>query len=269
MRIIETASDGLLDRVAASVAESLRFMTRTSHGEMRDDGGMLLYAMAPDGAVFWNGVVRTRPGPGAETLRRRAHDFFAPRGRGFSLLALEPRDRDLVTALAEQGRTPHGSEPQMALRTLPRSADPPDGVEIVEVRTPADAAAFVSVVARAFEGHGLDAQTVRAAYPDVASLADDGVLAQIASMDGRPAACGMAYLSDGVALLAQVGTIPAFRGRGLASSLTRSLCAAAARRGADLATLQASSAARRLYGRLGFETVGALHMFLEPRCERG
>lgn len=237
-------------------------MTRGSRGTLYDEDGLLLYAMAPGDPVFWNGVVRTGAEPDADTLVERGRRFFGAMGRGFSVLALEPRDHDLVAAFAARGRVPVSSEPQMVHRTPPRTVELPRGVEIATVDSADLAARCLDVLIESFAGHGLDADAVHAVYPDLASLAGDGVVTQLALVGKRAAACGMAYLSHRVALLAHVGTRPEYRRRGVASLLTTSLCAAAVARGADTATLQASPDARRLYGRLGFESAGTLHVFL-------
>ena len=61
---------------------------------------------------------------------------------------------------------------------------------------------------------------------------------------------------DGDAVLSFVATRPDARGQGLASLVTGVALIDARERGADVATLQATAAAERLYQRLGFVPVG-------------
>ena len=56
-----------------------------------------------------------------------------------------------------------------------------------------------------------------------------------------------------------VATLPAARGRGLATAVTRAALLDARARGAHTATLQASAMAERLYTRLGFRPVARWH----------
>jgi GNAT superfamily N-acetyltransferase len=89
----------------------------------------------------------------------------------------------------------------------------------------------------------------------------------------------LAYCADGddsVAMAYDVGTdtavwfvatLPHARGKGLAAGILRRLLLDARERGQRTASLQASPAGRPLYERLGFRTVGSLHLY-EQRFDK-
>lgn len=75
--------------------------------------------------------------------------------------------------------------------------------------------------------------------------------------EGRIVAVGCAGLSDGWCGMHGMRTLPAWRGRGLATAILAALAAAARERGVQQCFLQVDAAntpARSLYARLGFET---------------
>jgi ribosomal protein S18 acetylase RimI-like enzyme len=81
---------------------------------------------------------------------------------------------------------------------------------------------------------------------------------------GRLGAFAALYLGDGgVAQIEDVATLPAFRNRGLARAVVLGAAAQAGAAGVDLVFLVAEEDdwPHRLYGRLGFDTVGAEHVF--------
>ncbi|MGZ6792758.1 MAG: GNAT family N-acetyltransferase [Mycobacteriales bacterium] len=119
-----------------------------------------------------------------------------------------------------------------------------------------DLLAVEAVAQEAFgrPGQVLDARTlpqrrarVAAGHPTVAA----------ALVDGQPVSRGGCTVVGGVGEITGVATLPAYRGRGLASAVTAVLARDAVRRGARLLWLSAAdAAAARLYARLGFREIG-------------
>jgi GNAT superfamily N-acetyltransferase len=101
--------------------------------------------------------------------------------------------------------------------------------------------------------------------PAIANL-PDAVLAYGAQHDDAIAAVAMAYdIADDTAVWF-VATLPHAQRRGLAAATLRRLLLDARERGQQTASLQASQAGRPLYERLGFASVGELHLY-EKRFE--
>ena len=86
-----------------------------------------------------------------------------------------------------------------------------------------------------------------------AILDDPAMHVLIGRVDDEVVSGAMAYVSDGVLGIYGVGTVPAFRGHGHASALTRACMAIEPMLPT---TLQPSMEATALYRRLGFTEVG-------------
>jgi ribosomal protein S18 acetylase RimI-like enzyme len=93
----------------------------------------------------------------------------------------------------------------------------------------------------------------------------DGLLAGVdpsafhvlmARLDGEDLASGLAFDADGDCGIYNVSTLPCARRRGLGTAVTAALAHDALDRGCTTASLQATSAAERLYARLGFRDLG-------------
>jgi GNAT superfamily N-acetyltransferase len=84
-----------------------------------------------------------------------------------------------------------------------------------------------------------------------------------APADDRPAASCELFSADGVAEVADVGTLPEHRRRGLATAAVVAAARAARAGGADLVivTADADDWPRQLYSRLGFEPLGLVERF--------
>ncbi|MDQ1703190.1 MAG: hypothetical protein QOF57_2442 [Frankiaceae bacterium] len=89
-----------------------------------------------------------------------------------------------------------------------------------------------------------------------ASIADDRATLWLARLDDAPAATAWTIRHDGAAEIVGVGTVAAYRDRGLATAVTAHAAAAALADGADLVFLTAEDKrSAELYARLGFEVV--------------
>lgn len=114
--------------------------------------------------------------------------------------------------------------------------------------------AFLALQAEAFGMPFATAEAWRESL--VEGLGDGGILAGMITVDGVPAA-GATILSGGdVAELAGVGTLPAYRRRGLAAKVCAALMARYFARGGQLCWLSSGPEAQGLYTGLGFRTVG-------------
>ena len=96
--------------------------------------------------------------------------------------------------------------------------------------------------------------------PAIANL-PDAVLAYGAEHDDEIASVAMAYDIAGDTAVWFVATLPHAQRRGLAAAILRRLLLDARERGQQTASLQASQAGRPLYERLGFASVGEIHLY--------
>jgi ribosomal protein S18 acetylase RimI-like enzyme len=175
-------------------------------------------------------------------------------------LDLEEVDHPEVCAAADRaGLRPATVRPAMALEldAFIRAVDP--AVNVRRVSTEPDRRQLVQVEA---EGSGFDLDTADRLFSPLI-LADPGLTAYVARLEGKPAGAALIHLDDRAAGVYWVATVPWARRRGVATAnLVRAL--ADAKASADFAWLQASTAGRPLYERLGFRWTGDWAVRMRP-----
>ncbi len=152
---------------------------------------------------------------------------------------------------------------------VPRTT--PDGVELRLVHEEDDLATVSAVAAVAFGAPGTEvgsagAEALAATAAERTSEQDDLLRRRLRSgltvfaaafVDGHPVATGIHQPVGDVAEVAGVGTLPAYRRRGLGAAVTALLVEDARAHGIDTVFLTAADdAVARVYGRLGFRRVG-------------
>jgi ribosomal protein S18 acetylase RimI-like enzyme len=95
-------------------------------------------------------------------------------------------------------------------------------------------------------------------------LGGQGISSFIGSVDGEDAAIAWSVVVDDAATVGWVGTLPAFRRRGLGDLVTRAATNAAFDLGAGLVTLQASRSGEPVYAAMGYETISSVSIWLPP-----
>lgn len=79
--------------------------------------------------------------------------------------------------------------------------------------------------------------------------------------DDKPVATSMGFMHDQIMGVYNITTLEAYRGRGIATAVTKAVLDEGRRCGCRGAILQARPAARGVYSSLGFESVGPLYIF--------
>lgn len=148
----------------------------------------------------------------------------------------------------------------------------PDGVRVRAVSAEDDLATTDAIAKVAFSNPGTDVGTVDdAALPTVVAGPEPWPLAfvrervmrghtvtVVAELDGRPAAVGSHNPVGEATEIVGVGTLPAFRRRGLGGAVSSVLVEDALDRGISLVLLSAGDdTVARVYARLGFRVVGS------------
>jgi len=152
------------------------------------------------------------------------------------------------------GFEPFASEPWFFRPAGPLPpAEEPAKLEIVRVTAPEEVQELEAVSARGFEGENATVQ-VGSIHP-VSILDDRRMTNWIGRVDGRSVAAAMSYRTDRAIGVFGVTTIASARGRGYGTAMTR---AAVLAESALPSVLAPSREAERLYGRLGFRSVGEL-----------
>lgn len=186
----------------------------------------------PSGAVEWVVAEFERRGlrPGIE-LRAGQH----------------PEIEDL---LRRRGFTVVVRRPAMVLHPLAvPEADP--RIEVREVVSDADLTAFQAIQSEVFDLR----QDVATAFLPRAGADAPGTRWFLAAYEDVDCGTAGVSVSEHGAGIVGVGTLPAYRHRGVGRSVTAAAVAWGAARGADLAWLYPSAMAQRMYERLGFTTL--------------
>jgi ribosomal protein S18 acetylase RimI-like enzyme len=185
-------------------------------------------------------------------------------GHGFTLLTSEHADPDLENAARAGGWTMAIELPTMVCRA-PLSATPMlAGIAIRRADPTADLDAFRAVVREGFASDAYEVAAVDAVFSTPAALDDPDTVGVLASVDGRDVAVATVDVIEGMGYVGWVGTLPAFRRRGLGELVTRQVTNAGFELGADLVALGASPMGLPLYKKMGYEIVGSDRIWLPP-----
>lgn len=165
----------------------------------------------------------------------------------------------LEQALASAGFEDQGLEKWLVIEASATATfERPPGVDVRQVRTEEELAAYLAVVREAFDDEGF----AKDFY--LPRLHDEALILLLAYADGEPAAtgrlesprdCPFAGLFDG-------GVIPRYRGAGLYRAIVADRAIEAARRGARYLNVNARETSRPILERLGFEPLTTMHQWL-------
>jgi GNAT superfamily N-acetyltransferase len=208
---------------------------------------------------FYNPVVVVSPAASAEELRQ-AVGWVRARGLSPSVLIREELDQRFDAACADLGLVVQmWRSPSMVLESIPLSPAPPPNLVLRRVRD----AATLDDWHRATSS----SDNLRRAFPR--SLVGSTTTGLITGyLDGAPVSSSAAIRTDDVVGVYAVGTLDAFRGRGLGTALTWAAIEIGREWGCRMAVLQASEMGVGVYRRMGFRTVGRYVHHEPPRPSR-
>jgi GNAT superfamily N-acetyltransferase len=240
----------IVDRVAAATLEGERVRADVVEGGEVIEVQDLLVALSnlPQPELNGTRVIREPTDPAAAI--EAAREVFRSRGHPFFGIEVEVGRHPWVEeAIHDAGLRRAESWPAMVVEpsALP-TALAPDGVDIRVVTEPADLDAVRSVEVETF---GTPAE-IAERFVGERMLADERVRMLTAWNGDEPVGEATAYLLDDTVGIFGVGVLPSARRRGIGAALT---IRAARAFDVDLAWLQPSDMARRMYEDLGFRRV--------------
>lgn len=253
------------DVIAASyegAPYAFRRMAELSRGRFEQNDGLLLYHCNVPDPVVWNGAIVTgTTSVGPDELLRYADEFFASRTENYGFWIVSSRDDALAQFLTDNGAEQIDDSPHMVVECSAIRRDT-TSVPVEVVTDERGRSAFVEVAAAAFTTIGADPRVWPVAYPSVASVCADDVIAVVAWDGSQPVGAAMGYLAGDVCEVIHVATVPQARRRGLGAAVTAGVVAEAQARGASVATLQATEHGEGVYRSLGFEEIDRYRLHL-------
>ena len=152
----------------------------------------------------------------------------------------------------------------MVTAAPPSRTAPPAEVELRPVENPTGMLDFCGVVASSLGPESETRSLVDRVLRRAQTLIGTHRSGLVAYEDGSAAACALATLVDGAALIGWVCTRPEYRGRGLATSVVDATVRSGFEKGADLAAVLGPPALVPVLDSLGFEEVGRYREYVLP-----
>jgi hypothetical protein len=245
-----------LERAHLNLVDSSRqFFELDPDAAIEAEAGWLLGAGSAAHPVISNAAFRRDDRVDGADLIVRAREFFAARGRGFSVWARagQAEDRDLIAAAEAAGLQRVYAMPEMVLEQRLDPHELPAGTDLRRLEEPAQAIDFWRVATAAYASNGFPPE-VFAGYTNHAGLVAQNVAAFIVYLDGEPASIAMTMVSNGVAGVYFVGSLDEARGRGLGRAATIAATNAGFDLGGEIASLQASPMGKPIYQDLCYAT---------------
>ncbi|HEX7244545.1 MAG TPA: GNAT family N-acetyltransferase [Solirubrobacterales bacterium] len=254
------------ERAHLNLVDSSRLFFELDPGAaIEAEPGWLFGAGSATHPVISNAAFRRDAGIDAEDFLARAGEFFAQRGRRFSiwLRAEQAADSDLAAAAESAGFQAVYEMPEMLLGTPPPDEPPQSGAELRRLSAPDQVPDFWLVAKAAYATNGFPPE-VFAGYTRHGALLAENVVAYVAYVDGEPASIAMTIVNNGVAGIYWVGSLESARGKGLGRAVTVAATNAGFALGAEIASLQASPMGRPIYAKLGYETAYDYRLLISP-----
>jgi GNAT superfamily N-acetyltransferase len=251
-----------LQALARSAAEGFRSLSMSASGGSSDDvGGVTCWYSASYVPVF-NGAAILEPEQiNADTLGA-VEQYFKWRGRPYSVMCLDTLVPHAEGLFARHGYSAYDTMPAMWLDGAPMD-DPPGSPDVAVSRivAPGSLATFRTILSEVF----------RLSMTEVNLVLSERALSvphthhYLGIVHGAAVATATLVLSDGVAGVWNVGTMPAYRHRGIAAAMMRHILAEARAMGYSASMLLASDDGTPLYRRLGYRALGMVQVFVPAR----
>jgi GNAT superfamily N-acetyltransferase len=200
-----------------------------------------------------NRVFIEEPQAGLARRLSEAVEFYRDRG-AVALLITGPSSASRLTeeALAELGLVSRFGWTGMEVE-LDQFAQPEPNAEISEVTDISDLNGWAQVIFDSFSTRPDTRDDFLQLFVRLGVWREWPWHHYVAWVDGKPAAVTTLFIQGTVAGLYWVGTVPAMRGRGLATQLVTHALNASRSLGCTSAVLQASDSGKPVYTRLGFK----------------
>lgn len=256
--------DGLVARVRLATIDAYRQFVIRSGGHVVERGGLTCVVGTNASPVIINTAVRMDPTVAPRAVFSGSRSVYASVDHNFALLTSDWCDADLNAAAASDGWHQAIELPVMVCSAPLPPQTVPEGATVRRADPTIDLASFRAVVRDGFAEGDEEIDAVESVFARPAVLAAPDTAAFIAAADGVDVAAAAVLVLDGTGILGWVGTLRAFRRRGLGAGVTQAATNAAFELGATLVTLQASPMGLPLYSKLGYKTISTDRVWIPP-----
>jgi hypothetical protein len=241
--------------------EMFREIVRLGRGGQLVEHETFTMAVSPHGNFFHN-MVMIRGPVDVGVLLAAVQDLYADHNRPFSIWTRPHADEAVEAALRERGFMQIIAMPAMALLGDPGTRCEPPGLEIRPVTDDRGRHDYLEVTAEAYAVYQQPRELTEDAFASLESVCAPHIQGFVGYVADAPVAAAAVYLTHGVAGIGWVGTLSAHRGQRYAEAVTWAAVREGFRRGATLASLQASPMGRPVYERMGFITPSEYRVFV-------
>ncbi len=201
--------------------------------------------------------------PAVEVISR-AKSLFQPLERDFTIYTYGEQDRDLEEQLRSAPMQQLFDTPVMVLDSGVELPHIPASVEIKVATNEKEILDLRYVNSLGFETLEVPREHTEAIFGVPHRLLDSKIITYIAYLDGQPASTAMVIMTELVAGIYWVSTTPQARNQGLGTICTSLASNAGLKRGARVASLQASPMGESVYRRIGYRSVERIKCYLVP-----
>ncbi len=252
-------------RAAENLREAFRVMARNAaDGAVLEIERACLVATGVPNA-FFNPVFLYRPPDDVDSFLRRVQAFYEARG-GIPWTIIVPHwdlDEPMLPAgrLQDAGLMSAGMVP-LLVRSTQRNENWPRFHPQVMVESVQDTSTLFEYRETLAEAYGIPGYVTEMLLPEIPPPT---MRLYVAYLGGQVVGTAALFDSSGIGGIYNLGTHPAFRKRGIATTLLRHLLDEASWEfGLSECTLQASRAVHPLLLTMGFERIGICHRYVLP-----
>jgi GNAT superfamily N-acetyltransferase len=235
-----------------------RVLANSPSPSVREEPGLVMVGSGTPIPLF-NPAFVVGPTDDGVGLVKTVIEHYGSAGTPFVLYFLDELSPGLAGPSLEAGLVEHWQAPLMVLDPIPeRAAHEVEGLAISAL----DASNIDDYADALAAGFGMPRQ-VADWFLGTAPQAIEGFSGFVAYLDGRPVATSGLFVTDDIAGVYNVATIPDARGKGVGAAVTWAAVDAGRAAGASRSILQASGDGEPVYARMGYATPTRYRQF-EP-----
>lgn len=258
-----TVSDAEAVRLAdLNYAESYRLLGKYARGGLlREEPGLV---SAVTGPVPWlNATVVYDTLAEPEAAISRSLEFYRKAGAPFVIRIRVGFEMEAQRAMQALGLQTADRVPGMVLNPVGVIPPPPPGLTIDDWSAES-LPAYNEVMRVAF---GAPMALMDKLQPP--AILTSRLRGFVGYVDGRPVATSALIVSDGVAGVYNVATLPEYRKRGLGEAMTWHAVREGAASGCVIGSLQASAMGQPVYARMGFRNIAPYETYVPAKPDAG